>query len=344
MSSVDTYSNAEELLYSVIELTTGPQDASLAVMYHGVRFVITAISTDLVAKDDDLHLQELLTLKDAIEDDFEAMQTLYDWMISPCSNCLQQLSPASTPKSMTLQDYFDPTTYAYRLVNLNGQVKAEISPYTEASLRTLSPRALETEPVVVTALAHGIPTICASKLQILRAEDAWENELNDMPRAVVFKDDIKGQKIAFKAVSDRASFRRELECLLMIKAQSQSQELLVPKLVGLATWEHENTIMGLLMQHIDHGDNLDSALHQASKSDRAKWAIQIRDALRELHAIEVVWGDVKPGNILIDSNNNAIIIDFGGGFSPHWVDPELQGTKAGDLQGVERLMEYMDKK
>ena len=56
----------------------------------------------------------------------------------------------------------------------------------------------------------------------------------------------------------------------------------------------------------------------------------------------VVWGDVKPNNILVDNEGTAWIIDFRGGFSPGWVDESIEGTEAGDLQGVEKIKRYLE--
>lgn len=61
-----------------------------------------------------------------------------------------------------------------------------------------------------------------------------------------------------------------------------------------------------------------------------KWAVQIKGTIETLHAIGVVWGDAKPGNIIIDLNGDAWIIDFGGGRADGWVDENLQGTIEGD--------------
>jgi len=54
--------------------------------------------------------------------------------------------------------------------------------------------------------------------------------------------------------------------------------------------------------------NLDSV----AKLRRKKWAGQIRSIVQQLHDIGVVWGDAKPGNILIGKKDNAWIIDLEG--------------------------------
>ena len=55
----------------------------------------------------------------------------------------------------------------------------------------------------------------------------------------------------------------------------------------------------------------------------------------------VVWGDVKPDNILIDEGGDAWAIDFGGGYSPDWINHEKRDTMEGDMQEVSRLKTFL---
>ena len=100
--------------------------------------------------------------------------------------------------------------------------------------------------------------------------------------------------------------------------------------------------MGLLFEFIDHEGTLDRKVRKgASDAGRRRWAGQIQDTVQRLHAMDVVWGDVKPDNVLIDLKGDALVVDFGGGFAPQWVDKELEGTKEGDLQGLRKIMRFL---
>ena len=68
---------------------------------------------------------------------------------------------------------------------------------------------------------------------------------------------------------------------------------------------------------------------------------QVTDTLTQLHNAGLVWGDAKPDNILIDKNDDAWVIDFGGGYTRGFVEREKAGTVEGDLQGLERIVEYV---
>jgi serine/threonine protein kinase len=58
----------------------------------------------------------------------------------------------------------------------------------------------------------------------------------------------------------------------------------------------------------------------------------------------LIWGDAKPGNILINIDGNAILVDFGGGYTDGWVDEKVSNTVKGDLQGIRRIIKYIQSK
>ncbi|UPK91432.1 hypothetical protein LCI18_002367 [Fusarium solani-melongenae] len=74
---------------------------------------------------------------------------------------------------------------------------------------------------------------------------------------------------------------------------------------------------------------------------REKWAAQLRDIITQLHNAGIVWGDAKPDNVLIDSNQDAWIVDFGGGYTEGWVPKTLAGTVEGDTVALEKMIEFI---
>jgi hypothetical protein len=44
---------------------------------------------------------------------------------------------------------------------------------------------------------------------------------------------------------------------------------------------------------------------------------------------------------LIDKNDDAWIVDFGGSYTLGWVDKEKAGTLEGDMQGLTKIMEIL---
>ena len=93
--------------------------------------------------------------------------------------------------------------------------------------------------------------------------------------------------------------------------------------------------------HLDLNMHLQDEKDRIAAARREKWASQIEDTLRQLHEIDVVWGDIKTSNILVDKDDDAWLIDFGGGQTVGWVADDLAGTKEGDLQGLKRVMDNL---
>lgn len=105
----------------------------------------------------------------------------------------------------------------------------------------------------------------------------------------------------------------------------------------------EDGIVGMLFDWIDKKTVLSAALASEKTADiKRRWASQIKATVEWLHACGIVWGDAKDANVLIDKDENAWVIDFGGSYTPGWVDKEKAGTLEGDMQGLEKIMKILD--
>lgn len=80
---------------------------------------------------------------------------------------------------------------------------------------------------------------------------------------------------------------------------------------------------------------------EVTLSTKRKWMAQIENTVAELHKKNIIWGDAKPGNIIIDTDDNAWLIDFGGGFTEPWVGLEQYETREGDLQALKRIRDIL---
>jgi hypothetical protein len=45
--------------------------------------------------------------------------------------------------------------------------------------------------------------------------------------------------------------------------------------------------------------------------------------------------------VLIDVNEDAYLIDFGGGYTEGWFETEKSNSTEGDLQGLENIKRYL---
>lgn len=102
--------------------------------------------------------------------------------------------------------------------------------------------------------------------------------------------------------------------------------------------------MGLVLSYIDcDGATLNCVDgHDPKFSNlRQKWVDQIAQTLEKLHSHNIVWGDAKAANVLIDVNEDAYLIDFGGGYTEGWIEKEKSNSIDGDLQGLENIKRYL---
>jgi hypothetical protein len=51
---------------------------------------------------------------------------------------------------------------------------------------------------------------------------------------------------------------------------------------------------------------------------------------------QTVWSDVHPGNIFIDTNFDAWVVDLRGGWVEEFADSKKADTKEADVQGIRR--------
>lgn len=139
------------------------------------------------------------------------------------------------------------------------------------------------------------------------------------------------------------NIRREIECLQRISSLGR---VAVPKLLGYIKHPTSGAILGFLREWVPSKDNLkdlkEAGFPQLPKEARQQIGCQIKETVQVLHENGVIWGDAKPSNVVIDLNNHAWLIDFGGGWSEGWVDESLQNTVAGDWQAVARILEFLD--
>lgn len=89
------------------------------------------------------------------------------------------------------------------------------------------------------------------------------------------------------------------------------------RLHGIAKSHVDDSILGLLLTYIDANYvTLRCAAGVESSTDiKDRWIDQIRETVQQLHDSGVVWGDVKPDNVLMDANDVPWLIDFGGSYT-----------------------------
>ncbi|KAI9764644.1 MAG: hypothetical protein M1840_008141 [Geoglossum simile] len=263
--------------------------------------------------------------------------SFYSWAIGPCMPQFRELTPPA-PQYLTLQAYYNPPTYFLELVPHSGQLQAQRVSAKEPENNHSIFVSLEDLPVY-----PGVPRLSASECYILPDPNNSSSSIpvadrisSDTPRRVQTGE---GKIMFFKQVYEIGSFRRELDILNRIA--DLGLKIGVPKLLGIVVSHEASTAMGMLLDWIPGRDlfRVDRAeFAQAAKLD--KWKNQLAEIVTVLHKHDIVWGDVHPGNVIIDSNSDAWAVDFGGGINPDFIDWKNEETKNGDWQGFQNTFKW----
>lgn len=78
-----------------------------------------------------------------------------------------------------------------------------------------------------------------------------------------------------------------------------------------------------------------------AEARRDVWRRKSKAFVETLHKNDIIWGDAKADNFMVDKNDELWIIDFGGSYTEGWVDPELSDTLEGDEQGLEKVQDAL---
>ena len=115
-----------------------------------------------------------------------------------------------------------------------------------------------------------------------------------------------------------------------------------PYIISIYDVFEENGTAYYVMEYLDRGSlaELVKQRGRLSEADALRYIRQIADALRYIHARNMNHLDVKPGNILIDEADGAVLIDFG--LSKRYDDEgnQTSTTPVGISHGYAPLEQY----
>ena len=356
--------------FTQLELSVYSEDVVFVFLLNGTRFYVS-ITSKMLEGSGEL-LQEFRDFKDDVEDP-DTMFNFEEWILGALGDDMRQVAPSPAPgvrKPITLLEYFSPPTFAFELVSREGklcalkqnydpQIHGDTAPRTRIVQDSPPPRSqrrgsdssasargrLPRKGVIPRSVLPQVPHVPASQLE--RVDDGLHDEqLSDIPSKV--RRVGTAEIFFFKAALKQHGHLREMEILSQIKRSGSGTfdpTFRTSSLAGLVMWDDDShddkgTLMGFLLECIE-GDTLAERMEASPVGMRRKWFRQVQGTVGRLHELGIVWGDVKPDNVMINAEGDAVVVDFGGGYTPEYIEPELQQTLQGDLVALDHMAQVL---
>ncbi|KAF5681561.1 kinase subdomain-containing protein [Fusarium denticulatum] len=321
-------------IWSVIQFTFSDRntDSELVVMCNDKCFVI-CLSADTFSKSTKLkeHYLFFLQVAEEFELDGVTVEDFWDWIVDPLLPIFWELPTPDEAAPRTLDGFLNPETFVYTFQTVSDERIPEL----DSDAEHQSPFGVS----VPDELCASWKSFDPSEVQICH-----ENVVgppSNTPRKVLLNDGtISFLKLVRRG--DKQSLKNELDTYGKIERAQLGVKGKISRLHGLVR-NNKGVIFGLLLTYIDcKRVTLSCAVKPGTEvSLRERWAAQVQEAVGQLHDAGIIWGDGKPGNVLIDVNNDAWLIDFGGGYTEGWVPKTLTGTMEGDRVALEKILEYI---
>ncbi|RAH78863.1 hypothetical protein BO86DRAFT_319772 [Aspergillus japonicus CBS 114.51] len=132
---------------------------------------------------------------------------------------------------------------------------------------------------------------------------------------------------------------REMETYKALHEVENLDDLRVPRVCGVVMGDRKGSYLGLLISYVENAGTLESLVGPEMPLDyRRDFLVQLTETLDLLHELGLTWGDARPSNVLIDPNDGAWVVDFGGAHDESrigdWVSKRHLHTPLGDREGL----------
>ncbi|TWU70585.1 hypothetical protein ED733_001085 [Metarhizium rileyi] len=281
------------------------------------------------------YLEVLKSGREELDDIYDT--DVYEWLMPPFEPFFAELapSPAGDPLKVrvTLKEYLFPEFFRFSLDILDEKLRPRFIPTTESPYW---PSFVRFDDDLHDDLEKW--TALYDPAGIILSYNNPTDALFKSPNKVLI--DNEQTECFFKPCYSSVRAIQELEAYKKIHAAGLNldSQFNLCHLYGIVI-DDCDFILGLLLTYVDCGGRpLSTRVHPDEHDDppaamRRDWIDQLEATLAALHKNDIIWGDVKAENVLIDTNNNAWIIDFGGGYTEGWVAKDVAGTFAGDWAG-----------
>jgi hypothetical protein len=277
--------------------------------------------------------------EDADQDSASAGVELRNWILASFSEITNTYAPPNRePEESTLYEWYHGPTYFYTLQIANGE---------------LSPALLETTSDLESKIEALVPRMKVPKymqdykLPWLNANDLTVQSEVSMPPPAhpgqMLHHETNETYFFKPVVSDQPdSVKREIQILR--KMEKLNLDIKFPRLRGFVALGNSKTeVMGLLLENIESPTPLTKLLKASVDEEKRRvWSEKCAAYVELLHDNDIIWGDAKADNFMVDVNDELWIIDFGGSYTEGWVDPEISETLEGDDMGLEKIQAALE--
>ncbi|KAM3072752.1 hypothetical protein ACMFMF_007084 [Clarireedia jacksonii] len=324
----------EKLPYIVTSFLCNTQndEAQIGVRCYDSCFYINMAPENFLSSptfyDDYLHGLDAIKSDQGSCDEIDRVlpEDFYTWALTPCMPHFENLS---STKVATLQDYLQSKVYHFDLGVINHKLVPILSAQQTEIIQPGIRLPKELLEITINCLSYHPSSI---------------DLIISSPETEVL---IDGKTMCFFKPYfpiDTELVVRELQTYFCIANSGLDlHDINIPQVHGIVR-DDKGLILGLLLSYIDcNYVTLACASEPATDlSLKRRWVDQVFHTVTQLHNCGVIWGDAKPENVLIDANNDAWIVDFGGRCTDAFVNggPSI-GTFEGDIQGLSELVNFV---
>ncbi|KAK3681508.1 hypothetical protein LTR37_020887 [Vermiconidia calcicola] len=277
-----------------------------------------------------------------------AAEALQCWMFAPVAKSMDELAPVDSDGSnQTLERWYHSPARFFSLVASADRDELEATELESTPELRKQMQGLVPEQALPKYLTNKLKArwYSSSELQVLEASD---QPVGTPYHPCRVRDPETRDTFFLKVVDNRQPqpVKRELDILHRIESSRLHERMRVPTLQGLvyvdgteANSRGQRKVMGFLLTDIPSPKPLTTMLEPSvSREMRDQWAAEAERMKEVLHENNIVWGDAKADNFMVDKDDNLWIIDFGGSYTEGWVDSELNETEEGDNMGTEKVV------
>ena len=327
--------------------------AAITFMMHGKRIIVSLLPSRQPSHLESHHSEPCLedslirqvngSCKEGAWDAGDSMEEALEGVLELGKHVLAEVAPAPAeaavplPSENNLHNLLYPPTCCFRVITSNG-VPGLIPISADESLCLTVPS--------FEHYAEEDLEIDESLLQYSTQQISVEKTFLESDSKVVGQVLVDDKKMFCKVWASgfpNEEMENEIFSLYDIREASLPSHttLRVPSLLGYVKHPEAGCVIGLLREWIPGVSLREINISATTENKRQKWVVQISDTIHQLHDIKVIWGDGKPHNIIIDEQDDAWLVDFGGGWTEGWVTKELAGTVEGDLHALEKIIEFL---